>query len=83
MRRGGTRDARRARLYATAAVAVALLVLLIVWVVANRDQVEVNWLVGSTEAALALVIFVTAAIGWLLGLATAAVIRRRTRRRAP
>jgi uncharacterized integral membrane protein len=48
--------------------------------VANRDSVEVNWLVGSTDAALALVIFVAAALGWALGIATSYVIRRRTRR---
>lgn len=60
---------------------MVLLGLLIAWVAANRDRVEVNWLFGSTDAALALVIFIAAALGWLLGLATAFVIRRRTRRR--
>lgn len=74
------RHVRRGRLYGWTILGVVLLGLLIAWVVANRDQVEVNWLVGSTDAALALVIFVAAAIGWLLGMATAAAIRRRTRR---
>lgn len=77
------RHAHRARLYLWTILAVVLLGLLIAWVVANRDSVEVNWLLGSTDAALALVIFVAAALGWLLGLASAVVIRRRTRRRAP
>jgi uncharacterized integral membrane protein len=44
---------------------------------ANREQVRVDWLVGSTDAALALVIFVAAALGWVLGIATAAVTRHR------
>jgi uncharacterized integral membrane protein len=74
------RHARRTRIYGGTVLGVVLLGLLIAWVVANRDEVEVNWLVGSTDAALALVIFVAAAIGWLLGMATSAAIRRRTRR---
>src|SRR5688500_9328820 len=74
------RRERRAMLYVWAIVAVVILGLLIAWVAANRDEVEVEWLVGSTEAALALVIFVAAALGWALGIATAFVIRRRTRR---
>ena len=75
------RHGRRARLYAWAAAAVALTGLLIAWVAANRDTVQVEWLVGSTDAALALVIFVAAALGWVLGVITSIVIRRRTRRR--
>jgi uncharacterized integral membrane protein len=74
------RHGRRTRIYLGAIVAVVLLGLLLAWVIANRDRVEVNWLVGSTEAALSLVIFVAAAIGWVLGMVTAGIIRRRTRR---
>jgi len=75
------RHGRRARLYAWSAAAIALTGLLIAWVAANRDTVSVEWLVGSTDAALALVIFVAAALGWVLGVITSIVIRRRTRRR--
>jgi uncharacterized integral membrane protein len=71
---------RRARIYAWAILGSALVGVLIAWVAANGEQVEVNWLIGSTEAALAVVIFVAALIGWLLGIATSAAIRRRTRR---
>jgi uncharacterized integral membrane protein len=74
------RHARRARIYGWTILAVVLVGLIVAWVVANRDSVEVNWLVGSTDAALALVIFVAAALGWALGIATSYVIRRRTRR---
>jgi uncharacterized integral membrane protein len=77
------RHAHRARLYAWSAAAVVLLGLIVAWVAANRDTVQVEWLVGSTDAALALVIFVAAALGWVLGLITSIVIRRRTRRRRP
>jgi uncharacterized integral membrane protein len=74
------RHGRRARLYVWSAIAVILVGLLIAWVVANRETVEVDWLVGTTDAALALVIFVAAALGWILGIVTSAAIRRRTRR---
>jgi uncharacterized integral membrane protein len=77
------RHGRRYLLYGWAALAVALVGLIIAWVAANTETVAVDWLVGSTDAALALVIFVAAALGWLLGLVTAAVIRRRTRPRRP
>ena len=74
------RHGRRTRIYAWSILAVVLVGLLVAWVIANRDRVEVNWLIGSTDAALALVIFVAAAIGWVLGMVTAGIIRRRTRR---
>lgn len=77
------RHGRRARLYAWSAAAVVLAGLLVAWVAANRETVRVEWLVGSTDAALALVIFVAAALGWVLGVITSIAIRRRTRRRRP
>jgi uncharacterized integral membrane protein len=72
--------AGQARLYVGAIVGVVLIGLLVAWVVANRESVEVDWLIASTDAALALVIFVAAALGWLIGLATATAIRHRLRR---
>ncbi len=78
-RQRARRHGRRYLLYAWAALAVAIVGLIIAWVAANTETVAVDWLVGSTDAALALVIFVAAALGWLLGLVTAVVIRRRTR----
>jgi uncharacterized integral membrane protein len=74
------RQGRSAGLYAGALLAVVLVGILVAWVVANRGRVEVDWLVGSTDAALALVIFVAAALGWVLGIATAVLIRRRASR---
>lgn len=74
------RQGRSAGLYGGALLAVVLVGVLVAWVVANRGRVEVDWLVGSTDAALALVIFVAAALGWVLGIATAVLIRRRASR---
>ena len=75
-----TERAGQARLYVGAVVGVVLIGVLVAWVVANRDSVEVDWLIASTDAALALVIFVAAALGWLIGLVTSTAIRRRLRR---
>lgn len=80
-REGRTRRDHGVRSYTWAILAVVCLVLIVVWVARNRQTVSVDWLFGSTDAALALVIFVAAALGWALGLGTAGVIRRRTKRK--
>jgi uncharacterized integral membrane protein len=76
-RRHGRRDA----LHLRAGVIVALLGVLIALVVANTGSVRLDWLVGSSHASLVWIIFAAALIGWLLGMATSAHVRRRARRR--
>lgn len=71
-------DSRRVAWIAVAVVAAALL---ITWVLRNGRTVRVDWLVGSTDAALAVVILVALALGWVLGVATAMIVRRRRARR--
>lgn len=73
------RKARRARLYAWIVIALVLLGVLIALVAANARQVRLDWVVGSGDASLVWIIFVASAIGWLLGLATSVIFRRRTR----
>lgn len=74
---------RNALAYAKQIVGIIALVLLVAWVSVNTQDVEVNWLVRSTEGPLALLLFVAAAIGWLIGLITPAFIRFRARHRRP
>lgn len=69
------------RSYTWAILAVVCLGLIVAWVARNRQTVSVDWLFGSTDAALALVIFVAAALGWALGLGTAGIIRRRSKKK--
>jgi uncharacterized integral membrane protein len=71
---------QRARLYILAAISVVLVAVLIALVAANTREVKVSWVIGSTEASLVWIIFATAVVGWLLGIATAALFRRRARR---
>jgi len=76
-----TRHGRRARLYATAALFVAVLVVLIILIAKNTRSVKLDWAFGSTHASLVWIILASAVLGWLLGIATAIGFRYRTRRR--
>ena len=60
---------------------VALLVVLVVLVAKKTRSVKLDWAVGSTNASLVWIIVAAAVLGWLLGIATSVVFRRRTRRR--
>jgi uncharacterized integral membrane protein len=73
------RQARRARLYVSAGAFVALLVLLVLLASENTHPAKVNWVVGSGRASLAWILAAAAVFGWLLGITTAVVVRRRTR----
>lgn len=75
------RHGQRTRLYASAFILVAALVIVIALVIANTRRVEVDWVVGTTHASLIWVILVAGVLGWLLGLTTSIVFRLRTRRR--
>jgi uncharacterized integral membrane protein len=75
------RKAHRAGLYLYAFVTVALLVCLVALAVANTDQVEFSWVVGSSTVSLVWIVIFSAILGWLLGIVTSAVFRWRTRAR--
>lgn len=86
--RGPSRERRRARsqrhaarLYGWAALLMAGLIVLIALAVANSGSVRLDWVIGSSTASLALFLFVAAVAGWLVGIATSAVFRQRTRAR--
>jgi uncharacterized integral membrane protein len=57
--------------------AVAVAVLLIAFGLSNRNDVAINWLVGTTDTPLIIVIVVSAALGAILG---AALVRGRSKR---
>jgi uncharacterized integral membrane protein len=73
------RHAQRARLYLRAGVAVLAAVIIIALIVANTRKVELDWVVGSGKASLVWIIIVSALVGWIGGLVTAGIFRRRTR----
>ncbi len=73
------RHGRRARLYASASLFVALLAVLVVLISRNGRSAKLDWVFGSTHASLVWIILAAAVIGWLLGIATGAVFHHRTR----
>jgi uncharacterized integral membrane protein len=74
------RRARRTWIYTWVGALVVLLVILIALVVANTRTVKVSWVIGSTRQSLVWIILAAAILGWLLGIVTSVIIRRRTRR---
>ena len=57
--------------------ALAVAVLLIAFGLSNRNDVAINWLVGTTDTPLIIVIVVSAALGAILG---GAAVRGRSKR---
>jgi uncharacterized integral membrane protein len=75
------RHARRAGMYVQAILTVGLLVVIVALLLANRRTVRMSWVVGSSRQSVVWIVLVTAILGWLLGLFTSILFRRRTRRR--
>lgn len=73
------RHGNRARLYTWAVFLVAFLVVLIALILSNTRHVKVSWVVGSTKASLVWIMLAAAVLGWLAGIATSVLFRRRTR----
>lgn len=50
-------------------LAVVIVVVLVLWALANTEEVAVDWLVDTTTGPLVVVIAISAALGFLLGVA--------------
>jgi uncharacterized integral membrane protein len=77
------RYSHRTGLYASLVVAIATIVLLILLIAQNTRRVKVDYIVGSSQTRLIWLVIVSAITGWVLGIVTAFLIRRRTRWRGP
>jgi uncharacterized integral membrane protein len=73
------RHRQRARLYASSVLLVVALVVIIALVAANTRQVKVSWVFGDSHTSLVWLVVVPAVAGWFAGIATAFVLRKRTR----
>ena len=73
------RYARRTNMHANVAVAIAVLVLLVILIAENTRRVEVGWVFGYGRVSLVFLVLFAAVLGWLLGMATAILVRRSTR----
>jgi uncharacterized integral membrane protein len=78
--RGGLRS-HRTRMWVLAVAAVVVLVYIILLIAENAHRVKVHYVVGTSNTRLIWLIIIVGLLGWLLGIATSSIIRRRSRRR--
>ena len=81
--RRGLRYSHRTVLYVALVVAIATIVFLILLIAQNTRRVKVDYVFGSTQARLVWLVIISAITGWVLGIVTGFLIRRRTRLRRP
>jgi uncharacterized integral membrane protein len=77
--RRGIRYSHRTGLYASFIVAIAAFVFLILLIARNTRHVKVDYVFGSTQTGLVWLVIISAITGWVLGIVTSFLIRRRTR----
>lgn len=65
-----------------AGVTIVVLVVIIALLLANTRSVKVSWVVGSTHQPLVWIVLVTTILGWVLGIFTALLFRRRRAQKA-
>jgi uncharacterized integral membrane protein len=78
--RRGLRYTHRTGLYLSVAAIVATGVYLILLIARNTRHVKVDYVFGDAQARVVWLIVVSAISGWVFGLATSYLLRRRTRR---
>jgi uncharacterized integral membrane protein len=81
--RRGIRYSHRTGLYAALVVAIATVVFLILLIARNTRKVKDYYVFGSTQTRLVWLVIISAITGWVLGIVTSFLIRRRTRWRQP
>jgi uncharacterized integral membrane protein len=74
------RYAHHARLYGWAAILVTVAVFVVILVVENTRSVKVGWIFGHSRISLVYLVLFATLLGWLLGIATSVLFRRRARR---
>jgi uncharacterized integral membrane protein len=78
--RRGVRHGHRGGMYVAAAIIIAAVVYLILLIVENSKPVHVHYVFGTSRTRLIWLVIISGLIGWLSGIATSYLIRRRTRR---
>jgi uncharacterized integral membrane protein len=78
--RRGLRYGHNTRLYLSVLALIAVGVYLILLIVGNTRHVKVDYVFGNADARVVWLIVLSAIAGWVLGLITSFLLRRRTRR---
>jgi uncharacterized integral membrane protein len=73
------RYGHRGGLYATLILGIIAAVLLVLLIARNTRQVKVDYVFGHWNTALIWLVVLSAIVGWVLGIVTAYLVRRRTR----
>jgi uncharacterized integral membrane protein len=81
--RRGIRYSHRTGLYVALGVAIATVVVLILLIARNTRQVKVDYVFGSGQTRLIWLVIISSITGWVLGIVTSFLVRRRTRWRRP
>jgi uncharacterized integral membrane protein len=76
----GLRYGHRTGMYVSLVVAIAVIVFLILLIARNTRQVKVDYVIDDTQTRLIWLVIISAIAGWVLGITTSFLIRRRTRR---
>jgi uncharacterized integral membrane protein len=79
----GLRYGHRAGLYASLLVAIVAVAFLVLLIARNSHQVKVDYVFDTAYTHLIWLILISSVIGWVLGIVTAFLVRRRTRWRRP
>jgi uncharacterized integral membrane protein len=67
-------------MYVALIIVIATLVFLVLLIVQNSKPVNVHYVFGTSRTRLIWLVIISALIGWIAGIATSYLIRRRTRR---
>jgi uncharacterized integral membrane protein len=67
-------------MYVALIIVIATLVFLILLIVQNSKPVNVHYVFGTSRTRLIWLIIISGLVGWISGIATSYLIRRRTRR---
>jgi uncharacterized integral membrane protein len=77
--RRGVRHGHRTGMYVATAIVIATVVFLILLIVQNSKPVHVHYVFGTARTRLIWLVIISGVIGWIAGIATSYLIRRRTR----
>ena len=77
--RRGVRYGHRGSLYVALAIGIAAIVFLILLIARNTREVKLDYVVDSTRTRLIWLVIISAFVGWVLGIITSMLVRRRTR----
>jgi uncharacterized integral membrane protein len=77
------RYGHRGGLYAALVIAIAAIVYLVLLIARNTRHVKLDYVFDTTQARLIWLVVVSAITGWVIGIVTAFLVRRRTRWRRP